>query len=156
MARRSDSQGVPPVRTRLSDLRLVHRPGAVAGSCGRRRPVGLGLVRAAPGSGKDRRSGLTEDVWVTMPPVPLQYQGRELAARFHTAVTFRRGGTCHLVPTRANGQLAFGAYLRDAGGVPLPALGLLVFTLSGNRICAITRFDNTGLPRFGLPGSLPG
>ena len=33
---------------------------------------------------------LTQDVWVTMPPVPLQYQGLELAARFHTAVTFRQ------------------------------------------------------------------
>jgi hypothetical protein len=61
-----------------------------------------------------------------------------------------------LVPTRANRQLAFGAYLRDPGSGPLPALGLLVFTLTGNRICAITRFDNTVLPRFGLPGSLPG
>ena len=99
---------------------------------------------------------LTEDVWVTMPPVPLQYQGRELAARFHTAVTFRQGGTCRLVPTRANGQLAFGAYWRAPGGGPLRALGLLVFTLTGNRICAITRFDNSVLPRFGLPGSLPG
>jgi len=99
---------------------------------------------------------LTDDVWVTMPPLPLQYQGRELAARFHAAVTFRRGGTCHLIPTRANGQLAFGAYLRDPGGGPLHALGLLVFTVTGNRICAITRFDNTVLPRFGLPGSLPG
>ena len=99
---------------------------------------------------------LTEDVWVTMPPVPLQYQGRELAAQFHTAVTFRRGGACHLVPTRANGQLAFGGYLRDPGGGPLHALGLLVFTLTGNRICAITQFDSTVLPRFGLPGSLPG
>jgi len=99
---------------------------------------------------------LTDDVWVTMPPVPLQYQGRELAARFHTAVTFRRGGTCQLVPTRANGQLAFGGYLRDPGGGPLHAVGLLVFTLTGNRICAITQFDTTVLPRFGLPDSLPG
>jgi RNA polymerase sigma-70 factor (ECF subfamily) len=29
-------------------------------------------------------------------------------------------------------------------------------TLAGDRICALTRFDNSVLPRFGLPRSLPG
>jgi RNA polymerase sigma-70 factor (ECF subfamily) len=91
-----------------------------------------------------------------MPPVPLEYQGLKLAARFHTAVAFRQGRTYQLVPTRANGQLAFAAYLRDPGGGPRHAMGLLVFTLTGNRICAITRFDNSVLPRFGLPRSLSG
>jgi hypothetical protein len=91
-----------------------------------------------------------------MPPVPLQYQRLELAARFHTAVTFRHGRTFQLVPTRANGQLAFGAYLRDPSGRPRHAMGPQVFTLTGNRICAITRFDNSVLPRFALPRSLPG
>src|SRR5262249_57850807 len=28
---------------------------------------------------------LTEDVWLTLPPLPLEYQGRELAAQFLTA-----------------------------------------------------------------------
>jgi hypothetical protein len=35
-------------------------------------------------------------------------------------------------------------------------MGLLVLTLTGDRICAITRFDNGVLPRFGLPRTLPG
>jgi RNA polymerase sigma-70 factor (TIGR02960 family) len=99
---------------------------------------------------------LTDDVWVSMPPVPLEYKGRELAARFHATVAFRQGRTYQLVPTRANGQLAFGAYLRDPGGGPSHAMGLLVFTMTGDRICAITRFDNSVLPRFGLPRTLPG
>jgi RNA polymerase sigma-70 factor (ECF subfamily) len=99
---------------------------------------------------------LTDDVWVRMPPVPLEYQGRDLAGRFHTAVTFRQRRTYDLVPTRANGQLAFGAYLRDPAGGISHAMGLLVITLSGDRICAMTRFDNSVLPRFGLPRSLPG
>ena len=30
-----------------------------------------------------------------------------------------------------------------------------VLTLSGDRICALTRFDNSVLPWFGLPRSLP-
>ncbi len=97
---------------------------------------------------------LTDDVWLTMPPVPLQYQGRELAARFLTATAFRPGWTSRLIATRANGQPAFGFYVRDPQGVS-QAIGLLVLTLSGNRICAITRFDNSVLDRFGLPRILP-
>src|SRR5262249_23214656 len=53
---------------------------------------------------------LTDDVRLAMPPIPLEYEGRELAARFHAAVPFRQGRTYRLIPTRANGQLAFGAY----------------------------------------------
>jgi RNA polymerase sigma-70 factor (ECF subfamily) len=99
---------------------------------------------------------LTEDVVVAMPPIPLEYQGLDLARRFHTSVVFRHGRTYRLVPTRANGQLAFGAYLRDVAGGPSHALGLLAFTLAGDRISAITRFDTAVLPRFGLPRRLPG
>jgi RNA polymerase sigma-70 factor (TIGR02960 family) len=98
---------------------------------------------------------LTDDVWVAMPPVPLEYQGRDLAARFFADVAFRHGRTFQLVPTRANGQIAFGTYLLDPGGGPSHAMGLLVFTLSGDRISAITRFDNSVLARFGLPRTLP-
>ena len=60
-----------------------------------------------------------------------------------------------LIPTRANGQLAFAAYLRDPAGGARRAVGLLVLTLSGDQICEITRFDNTVLASFGLPGVLP-
>ena len=99
---------------------------------------------------------LTEDVVVAMPPVPLEYQGRDVAELFHARVTFRHGRTYDLVPTRANGELAFGAYLRDPAGGARHALGLLVFSLTGDRIRAITRFDNSVLAAFGLPRTLPG
>jgi RNA polymerase sigma-70 factor (TIGR02960 family) len=66
---------------------------------------------------------LTEDVWVAMPPVPLQYQGLELAARFHTAVTFRQGRTYQLVSARANGQLAFRRLLARPGRRAAPRHG---------------------------------
>jgi hypothetical protein len=56
---------------------------------------------------------LADDVLLTMPPIPLEYQGRGLVARFLTAVVFRQGNTFRLVVTRANGQPAFGMYLRD-------------------------------------------
>jgi hypothetical protein len=58
------------------------------------------------------------------------------------------------VPTRANGQPAFGAYLRAPSGIR-HGTGLIVLTLTGNQIRAFTRFDNSVLPWFGLPRSLP-
>jgi RNA polymerase sigma-70 factor (ECF subfamily) len=99
---------------------------------------------------------LTDDVRVSMPPVPLEYVGRESAARFHAAVVFRQGRTYDLIPTRANGQLAFAAYIRDPAGGVRHAMGLLVLTISGERVTEITRFDNTVLASFGLPRTLPG
>ena len=98
---------------------------------------------------------LTDDVWVRMPPVPLEYQGRELAARFLAAVAFRQGRTYRLVGTRANGQPAFGAYVQDPQASVLHAIGLLVLTLAGDRICTMTLFDRSVLARFGLPRTLP-
>jgi RNA polymerase sigma-70 factor (ECF subfamily) len=98
---------------------------------------------------------LTDDVVLAMPPVPLEHHGRELAARFHAAVTFREGRTYRLVETRANGQPAFGGYVRDPQAGTAHANGLLVLTLAGRRICAMTRFDNGVLDRFGLPRTVP-
>jgi RNA polymerase sigma-70 factor (ECF subfamily) len=99
---------------------------------------------------------LTDDVQLRMPPVPLEYQGRELAARFLTVVAFRQGRTYRLVATRANGQPAFGTYVRDPLTGVAHAAGLIVLTLAGGRISVLTRFDNSVLPRFGLPRTLPG
>jgi len=64
--------------------------------------------------------------------------------------------TALLIATRANGQPAFGFYVRDPQTGISHTVELLVLTLSGSRICAITRFDNGVLPRFGLPRTLPG
>jgi RNA polymerase sigma-70 factor (ECF subfamily) len=97
---------------------------------------------------------LADDVWLRMPPVPLEYQGRDLAARFFAAVAFTPGRTWRVVPTRANGQPALGVYVADQHSGILHANGLVVLTLAGSRISAMTRFDNTVLPRFGLPRTL--
>jgi RNA polymerase sigma-70 factor (ECF subfamily) len=96
---------------------------------------------------------LTEDVLLSMPPLPLEYQGRELARQFFTAVW--RNRSYRLVPTRANGQPAFAVYVRDPHAGVAHANGLLVASLAGPRICALTRFDNSVLPGFGLPRTLP-
>jgi RNA polymerase sigma-70 factor (TIGR02960 family) len=97
---------------------------------------------------------LTDDVFASMPPMPLEYEGRDVVARFCASI-FRAGRRFDLVPTRANGQPAFGAYLRSTSGIS-HGTGLYVITLTGDRICAMTRFDNSVLPWFGLPRSLPG
>jgi RNA polymerase sigma-70 factor (ECF subfamily) len=100
---------------------------------------------------------LTEDAWLIMPPVPMQYQGRELAARFWTATAFRPGRSARLLPTRANGQPALGLYVREPRAAVARANGILVLTLAGGQIGAVTGFPGEAALRvFGLPPSLPG
>ncbi|MBV8193890.1 MAG: sigma-70 family RNA polymerase sigma factor [Candidatus Dormibacteraeota bacterium] len=96
---------------------------------------------------------LTDDVFIAMPPEPFGYQGRD-AVTSYWARQFGAGRRFDLVPARANGQPAFGAYLHDPAG-NRHATGFYVLTLAGGQICAMTRFDNSVLPWFGLPGSLP-
>ena len=96
---------------------------------------------------------LTDDVFVSMPPIPYEYLGRDAVTRFCASLLGAR--RFDLVPTRANGQPAFGAYLAAQAGIR-HGTGLYVLTLTGDRICAMTRFEATVLPWFGLPRSLPG
>jgi RNA polymerase sigma-70 factor (ECF subfamily) len=97
---------------------------------------------------------LTDDVFVSMPPMPFEYEGLDAAAGFFASI-FRSGRQFDLVPTRANAQPAFGAYVAAPDGTR-PGTGLFVLGLTGSRIGALTHFDATVLPRFGLPLSLPG
>src|SRR5262245_27743733 len=96
---------------------------------------------------------LTDDVFISMPPIPFEYEGRDVVARFCDSI-FRAGRRFDLVRTTANGQPAFGAYLRASPSIR-PGVGLIVLTLTGNRICAMTRFENNVLPWFGLPQTVP-
>ena len=97
---------------------------------------------------------LTDDVFISMPPMPFEYEGHDAVSRFFASI-FGAGRRFELVPTRANGQPAVGAYVRAQDGTSRAA-GLFVLTLAGHRISAMTRFENTVLPSFGLPRSLPG
>ncbi len=97
---------------------------------------------------------LTDDVFMSMPPMPLEYEGRAVVARF-LAILFGSGRKFELVRTRANGQPAFGAYVTGADGIR-HASGLVAITLAGERVCAMTRFESSVFPWFGLPLSLPG
>jgi RNA polymerase sigma-70 factor (ECF subfamily) len=98
---------------------------------------------------------LTDDAVVATPLAPVTYDGRSAAGRFLRSGVFRDGRTYRLIATRANGQPAFGLYVRDPVTGVAHAHGMLVLTLAGGRIRAITGFDNSVLPVFGLPRTLP-
>ena len=130
--------------------------------------------RPAPGSSQDRDLSqrfaraftagdvdavvalLTDDAWLSMPPAPHEYQGRTAIAAFLQA-SFGFPGNRHvlLVPARANTQPAFGSYVREHATDAATPAGLIVLTVRGDRLAAITRFHLDALyPRFGLPASL--
>jgi RNA polymerase sigma-70 factor (ECF subfamily) len=99
---------------------------------------------------------LADDAWLTMPPEPYEYQGAEAIASFLRDREARRGAHLRLVPTRANGQPAFGCYLPDAHAPIARGYGLMVLTVGGERISAITWFgERSLLAHFGLPRALP-
>ena len=99
---------------------------------------------------------LSDNALLTMPPAPLEYEGRAAIARFLSTVPAAGAlDRFRLVPTRANRQPAFGCYLRDPHTPIAHAYGLMVLTLTNDRIAAITGFPDTGVFRaFGLPRTL--
>ena len=128
-------------------------PAPAPGSTAEQSLVGE-FVRAYESGDVDALVALfTADIFVSMPPIPLEYRGSDVVSRLFASI-FGSGRRVDLVPTRANGQPAFGAYLRAPTGIRHGS-GLFVLTLTGDRICAFTRFDSGMLPWFGLPRSLP-
>lgn len=95
----------------------------------------------------------TDDVFMSMPPLPLEYEGVPAVAGFMARI-LRPDRRFSLVRTRANGQPAFGTYLHGPGGIR-HGTGLFVVDLAGDRVRALTRFEDAVLPWFGLPRSLP-
>jgi len=99
---------------------------------------------------------LTSDAWLTMPPEPYEYQGQAAIAAFLHHRAALRGAPLRLVPTRANTQPAFGCYLPCAQAPIARPYGMIVLTLRGDQISAITWFsDSSVFPHFGLPRALP-
>ena len=97
---------------------------------------------------------LTEDVVITAPLAGGAYVGPAAAARAFEAI-FAQDRSYRLIPTRANGQPAFGVYVRDPATGVFHVNGMLAVTLAGDRIRAMTRFDNSVIAPFGLPRRLP-
>jgi RNA polymerase sigma-70 factor (ECF subfamily) len=99
---------------------------------------------------------LPDDVWLTMPPYPYQYQGAAAIGNFLRVRGARHDTPLRLVATRANGQPGFGCYFPCPETEIARAYGLLVLTLAGTKIAEITFFaDTSALPHFGLPRSVP-
>ncbi len=99
---------------------------------------------------------LTDDALLTMPPQPLEYQGHEAIAAFLRHRAELRGAALRVVPTRANTQPAFGCYLPDPHAPIARPYGIIVVTLAGDAIAAITWFSDTAVfGHFGLPRTLP-
>ena len=98
---------------------------------------------------------LTDDAWLTMPPLPHMYQGTDAIGSFLRGAEERRGAPLRLVPTRANGQPAFGSYLARARGEGARPFSLFVLTLEGDRISALTWFaDTSAFSQLALPLTL--
>ena len=99
---------------------------------------------------------LTADAWLTMPPATIEYQGRDAIREFFRAGWHRPGAVYHrLLSTRANTQPAFGCYRCDPGSEIASGAGMIVLTLDGALISAITRFQDRRVTRgFELPATL--
>jgi RNA polymerase sigma-70 factor (TIGR02960 family) len=99
---------------------------------------------------------LTDDALMTMPPEVAEYQGPQAIGAFLSTVPAAGAlERFRLIPTRANGQPAFGCYMRDAHTPIGHAYGLMVLTLRGDRIAGLTGFADTSVfANFGLPKTL--
>jgi RNA polymerase sigma-70 factor (TIGR02960 family) len=99
---------------------------------------------------------LTDDALMTMPPEAAEYQGpRAIGAFLSTVPAAGALERFRLIPTRANGQPAFGCYLKDAHTPIAHAYGLMVLTLRGDGVAGLTGFADTGVfAAFGLPKTL--
>ncbi|HJQ47799.1 MAG TPA: sigma-70 family RNA polymerase sigma factor [Amycolatopsis sp.] len=97
----------------------------------------------------------TKDAVWEMPPFVGWYQGPDNIARLiDTQCPAKDPGDMYLVPTWANGQPAFGLYMRD-GDVYRP-FNLPVLTLSKDGVKHVSSFFDTSLfAKFGLPESVP-
>lgn len=96
---------------------------------------------------------LTDDAHYSMPPLPQWYRGQNQIRTFLLRGPLQ--SRWRFLPTKANGQLAFGTYLwDDAAGQYIPG-GLDVLTIRRNgRVAEVTAFLTADLTRFGLPAHI--
>jgi RNA polymerase sigma-70 factor, ECF subfamily len=98
---------------------------------------------------------LREDATLEMPPQPYWFAGREQVSQFLASRVLTAPGLFLLVPTSANGQPAFGAYMRADDGI-YQGHGVQLVSTGGQHVTRIVSFnDDTLLAKFGLPHDLP-
>jgi RNA polymerase sigma-70 factor (TIGR02960 family) len=141
------------LRERLPDADRERAPRPDSAS--ERRLVGRFADAVENGDVAELVALLTDDARLTMPPLPLEYQGHDAIGAFLRHREEVRGRPLRVVPTRANTQPAFGCYLPDTQTAIAHAHALFVLTLEGERVSAITWFgDKSVFPHFGLPRTL--
>lgn len=138
LARRLPNAEPPPLPNSLDEQRVLDRLVRAWEECNTNALVAL----------------LTEDARLWMPPRPGEYQGRGTVKEWFATVAFREGRRFRLVPTRANVQPAFGAYLFSPLSRVAHGTALVVVTLAGSQVSAITLFESSQMARFGLPRSV--
>lgn len=97
---------------------------------------------------------LGDRAWLSMPPAPHCYYGREAIGGFWRAgLNWRGGHRLQLLPAgRANTRPAFGSYLAEPGSDLARLTGMHVLSVSGDRLTAVTSFHTPHLAdHFGLP-----
>jgi RNA polymerase sigma-70 factor (ECF subfamily) len=96
---------------------------------------------------------LRDDVTLSMPPQAIRIVGREAVAGFFATVPADgRLDLIRLVVTRANGHPALAAYLPDNSTGDCRGYGIMVLTVTGDQVAAITGFPDPDLfPIFDLP-----
>ena len=99
----------------------------------------------------------TKDAVWEMPPFIGWYQGADNIGRLiDTQCPAKGPGDMKLIPTWANGQPAFGLYMRNPDDGGYRPFQLPVLTLHGDRVAHVAVFFDTSLfATFGLPESLP-
>ena len=138
---------------RLQNSSGGHPPAPVAGSAGEAAIVAKFVTAYEAGDLDALVALFTDDVFMSMPPIPFEYVGRGPVGSF-CACLFGSGRKFRLVTTRANGQPAFGAYVIGPDGAR-HGIGIITITLAGDRVGALSRFESGTLPSFGLPRSFP-
>jgi len=98
---------------------------------------------------------LADDATLTMPPEPQEFHGPQAITGFLAGLPFW-GRELKVILTRANNQPAFVYYVPDPCTPIWRVVGIMVLTLRGGRVAALTRFGDVGLlARFGLPRTMP-
>lgn len=127
------------------------RPGPVAGSAEERELTELFVAAFLSHDVDTLLALMTDDIWVRMPPMPFEYNGLTDVRKFFLAVAPHRDAICRMVPTRANGQPAWGEYARDRVAGKLHCVGILVARYAGNQVDELTHFEAGIAASFGLP-----
>jgi RNA polymerase sigma-70 factor (TIGR02960 family) len=97
---------------------------------------------------------MTDDAWVRMPPLPFEYGGTEAVRRFFTTLHAYRCTISRMIPTRANGQPAWGGYIYDPQIGLFRCAGILVTACTSDGVSELTHFEAALAHSFGLPRTL--